>query len=82
MTLQEQLNQIRAGAKIRIPEENRTIMRNATDHLVRSGRLAQALKAGDPTPDFILHDTTGASWSSQMLRCSRPLLITFFRGHW
>lgn len=82
MTLQEQLDQIRAGAKIRIPEANRAIMRNATDALVQSGRLAKTPKVGDTAPDFILTDTTGTNWDSRALRERGPLLVTFFRGHW
>ena len=82
MTLQEQLDQIRAGAKIRIPEANRAIMRNATERLVQSGQLEKALKTGDPAPDFVLADTTGTFWDSIALRSKGPLLLTFFRGHW
>jgi hypothetical protein len=82
MTLQEQLDQIRAGSKIRIPEENRAIMRNATDRLVRSGILAKALQEGETAPDFALVDSTGTLWDSRDLRSNGPLLLTFFRGHW
>jgi len=82
MTLQEQLDQIRAGAKIRIPEANRAIMRAATDRLVQSGQPEKTLKVGDPAPDFVLTDTTGTSWDSLPLRSSGALLLTFFRGHW
>ena len=82
MTLQEQLDQIRAASKIRIPEENRAIMRNATERLVQSKQLEKALKVGDPVPDFSLVDTTGTSWDSIVLRGKGPLLLTFFRGHW
>jgi len=82
MTLQEQLDQIRAGAKIRIPEANRAIMRAATDRLVQSGQLEKNLKVGDPAPDFFLADTTGTPWDSLALRRGGPLLLTFFRGHW
>jgi len=82
MTLQEQLDQIRAGAKIRVPHANRTIMRNAADSLVQSGRLAKTPKVGDAAPDFTLADTTGTKWDSRVLRERGPLLVTFFRGHW
>ena len=82
MTLQEQLDQIRAESKIRIPEANRAIMRNATDSLVQSGRLEKTLQVGDAAPDFTLTDTTGTHWDSRNLRERGPLLVTFFRGHW
>jgi hypothetical protein len=82
MTLQEQLDQIRAGAKIRIPEANRTIMRNAADALIQSGRLEKTPKVGDAVPDFKLADTTGTNWDSRTLRDRGPLLVTFFCGHW
>lgn len=82
MTLQEQLDQIRAESKIRIPEANRAIMRNATDSLVQSGRLAKTPKVGDTAPDFTLTDTTGTEWDTRTLREHGPLLVTFFRGHW
>lgn len=82
MTLQEQLDRIRAGAKIRIPEANRLIMRNAAEGLAQSGQLEKARKVGDPAPDFILADTNGTSWDSTALRSKGPVLLTFFRGHW
>lgn len=82
MTLQEQLDQIRAGAKIRIPEENRAIMRRATERLALSGQPGKALGVGDLSPDFNLTDSSGKNWESRALRHQGPLLVTFFRGHW
>lgn len=82
LTLQEQLDQIRAGSKIRIPEENRAIMRSATGRLARSGQLDKVPKVGDQAPDFALPDTAGSTWDSSALRQNGPLLVTFFRGHW
>jgi hypothetical protein len=82
MTLQEQLDRIRAGAKIRIPEENRAIMRKATELLNCSGKPGRVPKVGDPAPDFILPDSTGSTWNSRALRRDGALLVTFFRGHW
>jgi len=82
MSLQEQLDQIRAGSKSRLPEEAKAIMRNATELLVRSGQVDKATASGSFAPDFALQDTDGTTWDSRVLRKDGPLILTFFRGHW
>ena len=82
MSLQEQLDQIRIGSKKRLPEEAKAIMRNATDILVKSGQVDKALSSKSTAPDFVLQDTEGVTWDTQVLRKNGPIILTFFRGHW
>ena len=82
MKLQEQLDQIRNGSKKRFPEEAKAIMRNATEILVKSGQVDKALSSGSVASDFVLQDTDGTTWDTQVLRKDGPFILTFFRGHW
>lgn len=82
MTLQEKLDEIRSKSKIRVSEDNRAIMRGATETLARSGRLDRTPGAGQTAPDFALADSTGVRYDSRTLRGEGPLLLVFFRGHW
>lgn len=43
---------------------------------------AQALKAGDAAPEFLLPDSSGRLHSSERLRRDGPLVVSFFRGGW
>ena len=81
MNLQNQLDQIRAGSKKRLPEEAKAIMRNATELLVKSKQVEKALKLGDIAPDFALQDSAGVTWDTTALLNKGPLVLTFFRGH-
>ena len=82
MSLQEQLDQIRAGSKSRLPEEAKAIMRNVTELLVKSGQVDKAVASGSFAPHFSLQDTDGVTWDTKALLNNGPLILTFFRGHW
>lgn len=43
---------------------------------------SHALKAGEPAPDFLLPDADGRLHSSEQLRRSGPIVLSFFRGGW
>jgi peroxiredoxin len=43
---------------------------------------SHALKVGDAAPDFLLPDADGRLHSSEQLRRSGPLVLSFFRGGW
>ena len=54
-------------------------------HLVgwpRDTDASHALKVGDTAPDFLLPDADGRLHSSEQLRRSGPLVLSFFRGGW
>jgi len=42
----------------------------------------RAARVGEPAPDFILPDTTGASRSLSQLTAGSACIVLFYRGHW
>ncbi len=82
MTLQEQLDALKAQSANRIPAETRAIMQRATEDLRRSGILTTMLKAGDKAPEFALPNTRGDLVSSKRLLAHGPLVASFYRGRW
>ncbi|MBE0582492.1 MAG: hypothetical protein IH612_01875 [Desulfofustis sp.] len=82
MSLAEKLNEIREGAKQRIPEELRLIMARSTTELRESDILDSVLKKGDSLPPFALPNQNGDLVSSTVLLQRGPLVITFYRGVW
>ena len=81
-TLTEKLNEIREGAKQRIPEKVRAIMGKATNELRVSGIMDRALKDGDSLPSFELPNRNGEMFSSAELLQRGNLVLTFYRGVW
>ena len=81
-TLAEKLNEIREGAKQRIPEEVRFIMGKATNELRESGIMDRALKDGGNLPSFELPNRDGEMVSSADLLQRGNLILTFYRGVW
>lgn len=43
---------------------------------------SHALKVGDTAPDFLLPDADGRLHSSEQMRRSGPIVLSFFRGGW
>ena len=82
MSLADKLAEIREGAKKRIPEELRAIMKRATDELAGSGILDGVYKEGDTIPPFELANLKGDLISSEDLLQRGPLVMTFYRGVW
>ena len=82
MSLADKLAEIREGAKKRIPEELRAIMKRATDELAGSGILDSVYKEGDTIPPFELANLKGDLISSEDLLQRGPLVMTFYRGVW
>jgi peroxiredoxin len=52
------------------------------ENVVRSGAGSNALKVGDPAPDFTLPDPTRRTISLASLRQAGPVVVTFYRGQW
>lgn len=65
-----------------VPDEVKQRMADSLEDLIRTGTGQNALRAGQPAPDFTLPDVTG-----QRLRltdCLRegPVVLSFYRGGW
>ena len=82
MTLTDKLNEIRQGAKEKIPQEMRDIMQRATRELRESGIMEKALNVGDTLPSFELAAPAGQMISSEELLKQGSLVLTFYRGVW
>ncbi|MGD1935168.1 MAG: peroxiredoxin-like family protein [Candidatus Phaeomarinobacter sp.] len=82
MSLQSLLEETRAGASTRIPEEALAIMRAADEELTAQGVGNDALKVGDTLPDAELPSATGETVRMSELAAKGPLVITFYRGGW
>jgi hypothetical protein len=82
MTLTDKLNEIRQGAKEKIPQEMRDIMQRATRELRESGIMQKALNVGDALPSFELAAPAGQMISSEDLLKQGSLVLTFYRGVW
>jgi peroxiredoxin len=82
MSLQTLLEETRAGASKRIPEEALAVMRAADEELVAKGVGQDALKAGDTLPDATFTSATGDTVQMSSLLANGPLIINFYRGGW
>ena len=82
MTLEDKLNDIRQGAKERIPQELRDIMQRATKELRESGIMEKVLNVGENLPSFELPAPAGQMISSEELLKQGSLVLTFYRGVW
>lgn len=82
MTLEDKLNDIRQGAKERIPQEVRDIMQRATKELRESGIMEKVLNVGENLPSFELPAPAGQMISSEELLKQGSLVLTFYRGVW
>lgn len=67
MSLAKKLQEIRDGAKEKIPEETRSLMQKATAELRDSGIMDTALRTGNIIPPFELPNWNGTLVSSREL---------------
>lgn len=87
MTLQQKMDDFKAKLESGAPPYNAPkaaieAMHRATEELRQSGLAERALKSGARAPAFALNNQDGTLVSSADLLAKRPLVITFFRGHW
>jgi peroxiredoxin len=82
MSLQDELNVLRASAEGRIPPEAMAVMHRATQDLEKSGLVEKALKVNDSIPDFTLENMNGVLVNSSQLLERGPMVLSFFRGSW
>jgi hypothetical protein len=82
LTLQEQLNAIKAKGADRITSEVSAALKIGFKELQRSKLLEKTLKVGDSAADFVLPNGEGKMIDSEILRHQGPLVILFYRGKW
>ena len=82
MTLQTQLNAIKADFEKQVPEESLETMHRATADLRKSGILDRIKKVGDMAPAFELNNAVGKPIRLQHLLSEGPLVLSFYRGSW
>src|SRR3981081_962166 len=82
MTLQAQLDALKASYAQKLPIEARDLMQRATDELIASGAAERSLKVGSTAPSFVLKDLDGHDVSSAELLADGPLIVSFYRGVW
>lgn len=82
MTLQEQLEAIKAKTAPMITQEIAAAMNQGFEELAGKKILEKALKTGDKAPTFALPNSQGSIIRSQDLLAKEPLVILFYRGNW
>ncbi len=82
MTLQEQLEAIKAKSASRMTPEIIADMKKGYGELAEKKVLEKALKPGDTAPAFTLPNSQGNMIRSQDFIAKGPLVILFYRGKW
>ena len=82
LTLQEQLNAIKAKGAAMITPEVSAAIKKGFEELQHAKLLENTLKVGDSAPDFRLPNGEGEMIDSETLRQQGPLVILFYRGKW
>lgn len=82
MTLSEQLAELAAQGKTRLPEATQEMYRRALAALDESGIADRALGEGDTAPDFELPNAVGYPVRLSELLSSGPVILSFYRGQW
>jgi hypothetical protein len=86
-TLQERLDAFKkafesGGPPYNAPQKAIEEMHRATAELKASRIEIRTLKVGDRAPAFSLFNQDHVQVSSESLLLERPLVVSFFRGHW
>ena len=82
MTLQCELDGIKAQLLAVLGPEDRQALEDAIERLRMLQLVEQGLGVGDVLPDFILPDIGGRVLASEGLLAKGPLAVMFFRGPW
>ncbi len=82
MPLQEELAQIKAAFAQKNDPSIVTAYEQGIEELRAAGLEANALKAGDPAPDFTLPDATGKPVKLSERLKAGPVVLKFYRGGW
>lgn len=82
MSLTQDLANLNAQNRDRIPAEAQAAMGKATQDLASSGILDRSLKAGDRAPNFTLPNAIGNAVELNALLAQGPVVVSFYRGQW
>lgn len=82
MSLQDQIDEYKAGFRSKVPEEVQAIMVEATKTLSATNIVDKAPKAGDTLPEFSLQNHKGGTTNLSTLLAKGPVIVTFYRGGW
>ncbi|CAN5602642.1 peroxiredoxin-like family protein [soil metagenome] len=82
MSLREQLDELAAQSKSKVPEATAKVMKKALDDLDKSGIVNQVLKKSAHAPDFSLPNASGQTVSLKQLLGKGPVVLSFYRGGW
>ena len=81
-TLAQQIEEFQLNMSSEALSDIGTGLRAEAAHIIRSNVGAQALKEGEPAPDFALPDPTGGTVRLAGLLRRGPVVVTFYRGAW
>jgi peroxiredoxin len=82
MSLQDELDVLRAEFVRSAPPGRAALYDAKVDELRRTFPIEKALKTGDHAPDFTLPNPSGRAVSLSALLRSGPAVVTFYRGGW
>jgi hypothetical protein len=82
MSLQDELDALRAEFVRSAPPVRAALYDAKVDELRRTFPIEKALKTGDHAPDFTLPNPSGRAVSLSALLRSGPAVVTFYRGGW
>ena len=82
MSLKQKLEEIHVASRARVPAEKYAIMARATDDLRNSGALANVAAVGQKAPQFAGTSHDGRAIAHGDLLGRKPVVLSFFRGHW
>lgn len=81
MSLKEELAEMRAGWRKRVPPERQAIMERHIAQL-REGISKSARTVGDQAPPFTLNNANGKAVDVAALWKKGPVVVSFYRGGW
>lgn len=82
MSLQDKLDEYKAGFKQKAPIEAQQTMERATEELIATGQHLNAPKVGEKFPEFALPNQNGEVVRLSDLLAKGPVVVSFFRGLW
>jgi len=82
LDLRQQLEQLSAELMGTVAPEVVATMREATEKLIESGIVGQALREGERAPDFTLPNAVGKPYHLAAELARGPVVVTFYRGIW
>jgi len=81
-SLQDQIEEYKAGFRSKVPEEIQATMAKATQILAASGITKKAPNNNDKLPNFRLTNQHGNTQTLEQLLSTGPVVVTFYRGGW